>query len=560
MAVIQLLQLLLTLHLLMIVSAGTNVNRQLDIPAFQSFFSQASSQRSKDDVKTKINTGSVVSSELEGPPVSSEVGVNDTLANNENLIPIRDSKSGTEVNHVNVPRITELRNVSGYQQPSSSLIKGGFSPSLPIPSTVLEKKGQDFEFKPMLNSSSHGSTLLNNARVGGTPNQYTAFGGKSELIRLRPDQPISVKSSNFRAISSRNHPTTSSVTQSSKVASTRAISNHKYVNTHTVPAKTVNYNDWIPISPPIQLTVTSLNSQTVTNKPPSSKGLLQSTTSSPSTTTLKREEYKIEETENKTKEKVQFGSSPVTASNGDVREVDNDSNPSFLRGFSFKKPSTPLYGQVLYPPRKYAPAKRPITKYASKIPVVSVPPKNVGEIIAGGAGAQPPIQPVHQPVHQYNPPPGQRPFKPLVNVPHTTMNSGYGLSENSLNGNGGVKEVTNVGFANPFQPIKTNSSPELPTLRQFSGPVNGNPPHSPIQTNFDDGYVDDVGTVSSFSYFRNLESEISGPKGFDNAFSIHAGRNIAKEFNKNMFDHTGFPGNGQSAKSNKNHGISGGKY
>lgn len=58
----------------------------------------------------------------------------------------------------------------------------------------------------------------------------------------------------------------------------------------------------------------------------------------------------MEKTENKTKENVQFGSSPVAASNADVGEVDNDSNPSFLRGLSFKKPSTPLYGQVLYPP------------------------------------------------------------------------------------------------------------------------------------------------------------------------------------------------------------------
>lgn len=142
------------------------------------------------------------------------------------------------------------------------------------------------------------------------------------------------------------------------------------------------------------------------------------------------------------------------------------------------------------------------------------------------------------------------------------------------------KEVTNVGYPNPFQPIKTNSSPELPVLRQLSGGVNGNPPHSSVQTDFEDGYVDDnyknpdfffnnlqclfptvdVGTISSFSYFRNLNSDISGPKGFDNAFSIHAGRNIAKEFNKNMFDHTGFPGNGQSAKKNKDHGIGGGKY
>lgn len=240
----------------------------------------------------------------------------------------------------------------------------------------------------------------------------------------------------------------------------------------------------------------------------------------------------------------------MAASNGDVGEVDNDSNPSFLRGFSFKKPSTPLYGQVLYPPPKYAPAKRPLTKYVSKI--VSVPPKSVNEIIAGGVGVQPPIQPVYQ----YNPPPGQGKFKPLVNVHPTTINSGHALSENSLNGNGGVKEVTNVGYPNPFQPIKTNSSPELPVLRQLSGGVNGNPPHSSVQTDFED----DVGTISSFSYFRNLNSDISGPKGFDNAFSIHAGRNIAKQFNKNMFDHTGFPGNGQSAKKNKDHGIGGGKY
>ncbi|KAK4022259.1 hypothetical protein OUZ56_007738 [Daphnia magna] len=555
MAVIQLLQLLLTLHLLMtIVSAGTNVNRQLDIPAFQSFFSQASSQRSKDDAKTKVIIGPVLLSEIEfnpSPPVNSDVKVNDTFVKNENLISTRDSKSGAERNHVNVPRNTELKNVSGYQQASSGLINGGFSLSLPIPSTVIEKNGQDFEFKPMLNSSSHGSILLNSARASGTLNQYTALSGKSELIPLRPDQPISVQSSNFRAFSSSNHPTASSAIFSRKAASTRALSNHRYLNTHIVPAKTVSYNDWIPISQPIPLPVTSLNSQTVTNKPPSSNGLFQSTTSNPSITTLKREEeYKIEKTENKTKENVQFGSSPVAASNGDVGEVDNDSNPSFFRGLSFKKPSSPLYGQVLYPPPKYAPAKRPLTKYVSKI--VSVPPKSVNEIIAGGVGVQPPIQPVYQ----YNPPPGQGKFKPLVNVHPTTINSGHALSENSLNGNGGVKEVTNVGYPNPFQPIKTNSSPELPVLRQLSGGVNGNPPHSSVQTDFED----DVGTISSFSYFRNLNSDISGPKGFDNAFSIHAGRNIAKEFNKNMFDHTGFPGNGQSAKKNKDHGIGGGKY
>ncbi|KAI9555288.1 hypothetical protein GHT06_017803 [Daphnia sinensis] len=553
MAVIQLLPLLLTLQILMtIVSAGTNVNRQLDIPAFQSFFTQASSQRSKDD--GRVNTGPVVSSEFEAlkpsPPVNSEVGRNDTSVNNEKLIPTRDSKSGADVNHVNVPRNTELRNVSGYQQASSAgLINGGFSPSLPIPLTAKEKNGQDFEFKPILNSSSHGSILLNSARAGGTPHQHTALGGKSELLPFRLDQPISVQSSNFRTFSSTNHPTAFSVSHSNKAASTRALSNnHRHVNTHIVPAKTVSYNDWIPITQPIQLPVTSLNSDTATNKPPSSNGLFQSTTSNPSTTTLKREEeYRVEKTENnKTKENVQFGSSPVTASNGDG-DVDNDSNPSFLRGFSFKKPSTPLYGQVLYPPPKNAPAKRPLTKYVSKI--VPVPPKGVNEIIAGGVGVQPPIQPVHQ----YNPPPTQGQFKSPFHVPHKIINNGHALSDNSLNGYGGVKEVTN-GYPNPFQPIKTNSGPDLPTLRQLSGGVNGNPS---VQTNFEDGYVDDVGTISSFSYFRNLNS---GPKGFDNAFSIHAGRNIAKEFNKNMFDNTGFPGNGQSAKKNKDHGLGGGKY
>ena len=50
---------------------------------------------------------------------------------------------------------------------------------------------------------------------------------------------------------------------------------------------------------------------------------------------------------------------------------------------------------------------------------------------------------------------------------------------------------------------------------------------------------EDVGSVSSFSYFRQLELS----KDFEDDFSINAGRAIAKQFHQQMFDQTGFPGN-----------------
>lgn len=55
-------------------------------------------------------------------------------------------------------------------------------------------------------------------------------------------------------------------------------------------------------------------------------------------------------------------------------------------------------------------------------------------------------------------------------------------------------------------------------------------------------FVVDVGKVSSFSYFRNQGPEKPGSKGFDQAFNVHAGRNIAIQFKQHMFDQTGFPG------------------
>ena len=55
-------------------------------------------------------------------------------------------------------------------------------------------------------------------------------------------------------------------------------------------------------------------------------------------------------------------------------------------------------------------------------------------------------------------------------------------------------------------------------------------------------FLVDVGKVSSFSYFRNQGPEKPGSKGFDQAFNVHAGRNIAIQFKQHMFDQTGFPG------------------
>lgn len=123
------------------------------------------------------------------------------------------------------------------------------------------------------------------------------------------------------------------------------------------------------------------------------------------------------------------------------------------------------------------------------------------------------------------------------------------------------KDIHNMGNQFPYPPIKTD--PSFRSIGLFKGPSND--PQSPVQNNFDDGLRDgidyedknltskfyltlffflvtDVGVVSSFSYFRNQGPEAPGSKGFDQAFNVHAGRNIAKQFKQHMFDQTGFPG------------------
>lgn len=118
------------------------------------------------------------------------------------------------------------------------------------------------------------------------------------------------------------------------------------------------------------------------------------------------------------------------------------------------------------------------------------------------------------------------------------------------------KEVHNYGVKDNLSPFKANG----PNGHQSKGSVK-NSAQTPqlLLNNFEDGFTDgnnsllsiiffqlqqisffkDVGSVSSFSYFRQLELS----KGFDDDFNVSAGRTIAKQFHQQMFDHTGFPGN-----------------
>jgi hypothetical protein len=125
-----------------------------------------------------------------------------------------------------------------------------------------------------------------------------------------------------------------------------------------------------------------------------------------------------------------------------------------------------------------------------------------------------------------------------------------------------------MGNQFPYPPIKTGVvDPADASFRHLlNGPLISKlkKPVLNVQNNFDDGlrdgnypqpnldfllififffaFVVDVGKVSSFSYFRNQGPEKPGSKGFDQAFNVHAGRNIAIQFKQHMFDQTGFPG------------------
>ncbi|XP_046436835.1 uncharacterized protein LOC124188323 isoform X1 [Daphnia pulex] len=512
MAVIKLLGLLLTLQFMMnTVSTAGIKSRQLDIPAFKAFFSQIQSHLVSDKDQGSTGTGAV-SVKIEGlnppPAVSSDWGANSTFVKNANMVAGNDSKFG-----VSVIRDSETFNRNLHRQNDGNM-KG-------VP--VVEGSRPESDFRS-ISSSSHGSFVLNHKRPASPVIQTgNSLGGKSEPSPFHSHQPAPIQ-----PLKSHPTPQHSPQTTANQAAFTRAVPFQGPTNVRATPTVNAASNDWIPISQPIGSPITTSYSQLSTSRPTSSNGpIFEDTADNFDPFTFNNGNSNKEEKESKTIDS--------TASNDTNDVVDNHSDPSFLTGFRLKNPEMqePLYGQVVSPPQNYAPVRKPLTKHTYKSPH----PLNINQIIAEAVDHKPPIQ--QQQKQQQQQQPLYKSSKPSIKGKlKSNLHSTFGVPEKSLKANVGGKDIHNMGNQFPYPPIKTD--PSFRSFGLFKGPSND--PQSPVQNNFDDGLRDDVGVVSSFSYFRNQGPEAPGSKGFDQAFNVHAGRNIAKQFKQHMFDQTGFPG------------------